>query len=60
MSKVGLRVRVAGTHPTVGGALPVILEMKVVMEILSVLMVATAGLLVAQAYATVKRFIPER
>ena len=37
-----------------------ILEMKVVMEILSVLMVATAGLLVAQAYATVKRFITER
>jgi hypothetical protein len=30
------------------------------MEILSVLMVATAGLLVAHGYATVKRFITER
>jgi hypothetical protein len=30
------------------------------MEILVVLMVATAALLVAQGYATVKRFIAER
>ena len=30
------------------------------MEILSVLMIATAGLLVAHGYAIVKRFITER
>ena len=62
LSKTGPTVRVAGTHPTVGGALPVILwKLKVVMETLLVLMVlATAALLVAHGFATVKRFITER
>jgi len=49
-----------GRTPPIGGALPVSLEMRVVMEILSVLMVATGGLLVAHFFAIVKRFVTER
>jgi hypothetical protein len=69
LSKAGLSIRVAGTHPTdrwsTSGesrrpaGLPV-WSLKVVMEIMSVLMVATAGLLLAHFVAIVKRFIAER
>ena len=62
MSKLDAKLRVAGTHPTVGGALPVILwKLKVVMETLLVLMVvATAGLMLAHGFAIVKRFVEGR
>jgi hypothetical protein len=62
LSNAAPKVRLAGTHPTVGGALPVILwKLKVVMETLLVLMVvATAGLMLAHGFAIVKRLAEGR
>ena len=61
LSKLATKVRVAGTHPTVRWSTSgEFWKLKVVMEILSVLMIATAGLLVAHGFAIVKRFFAER
>jgi len=49
-----------GRTPPIGGALPVTGRLKVVMEILGVLMVATGGLLVAHFIAIVKGRITDR
>jgi len=55
-----LKYAAPGRTPPIGGALPVVRKLKVVMEILGVLMVATAGLMAAHFFAIVKRFIRER
>ena len=61
MSNAAPKVRLAGTMPPpIGEALPAVWRLKVVMEILSVLMVATAGLLLAHFVAIVKKFVTER
>jgi len=61
--KPALEYASPGRIPPVGGALPVtlILILKVVMETLLVLMVvATAGLMLAHGFAIVKRFAEGR